>query len=118
MSVRKIKSFTPTKKKEALEPIPFELLGESFEAVPKIPGITLLEFIASGEEDSSGSTAKGILDYLRASMKKDDYKRFHKLVSDPENEVEIETLSEIVSYLIGEQASRPTEASSQSDATS
>lgn len=114
MTVRKIKSFTPTKKKEALEPIGFELLGEDFEAYPKIAGVTLLEFIASGSDDSNGgSTAQGILDYLKASMKKDEYARFHALVSDPENEIEIDILSEIVSYLIAEQSARPTQASSE-----
>lgn len=111
MSVRKIKSFTPAKKKEALEPIPFELCGEEFEALPKIPGLTLLEFIASGDSDSGASTAQGILDYLKAALKKDDYKRFHALVSDAENEIDIEDLSAIVSYLIEEQSSRPTPAS-------
>lgn len=113
MTVRKIKSFTPAKKKEALEPIGFELLGENFEAYPKIAGVTLLEFIASGDSESGGSTAQGILDYLKASMKKEEYKRFHAFVADPENEIEIDTLSEIVSFLIEEQASRPTEASSK-----
>lgn len=109
MSARK--SFAP-KKKAAAKPVEFDLLDETFTAVPKIPGITLLEFIASGEgEDSGGAVAKGILDYLRSSMKKEEYKRFHDFVSDPENEIEIDTLSEIVSYLIEQQSSRPTEAS-------
>lgn len=111
MSVRKIKSFTPAKKKEALEPIVFELLEETFEAYPKISGVTLLEFIASGDAESGSSTAKGILDYLKASMKKSEYARFHAFVADPENDVELETLSEIVSFLIEEQSSRPTVAS-------
>lgn len=112
MSSRPVKSFTPAKKKEAKEPIEFELFGDTFKAYPKIAGVTLLEFIASGNNSEDGSsTAQGILDYLKASMKKEEYQRFHAVVSDPENEVEIETLSEIVAYLIGEQSSRPTPAS-------
>lgn len=110
MSSRKMKSFTPAKKREALEPVPFELCGEEFEAYPKIAGIKLLEFIATGV-DGSNSAAQGILDYLKSSMKDTEYKRFYDVVSDPENEIEIETLSEIVSYLIEAQSSRPTEAS-------
>lgn len=110
MSARK--SFSP-KKKAAAKPVEFDLLDETFTAVPKIPGITLLEFIASGEGDGegNGAVAKGILDYLKSSMKKDEYKRFHAFVSDPDNEIEIDTLSEIVGYLIEQQSSRPTEAS-------
>lgn len=111
MSARTVKSFSP-KKRAAAQPVEFELLDQKFVAVPKIPGITLLEFIASGDgSDGDGSVAKGILDYLKASMKKDEYKRFHDLVSDPDHEIDIELLSEIVSYLIEQQASRPTEAS-------
>lgn len=110
MAVRKIKSFTPAKRDETLKPITFELLGEEFEAYPKVAGIAVLEFIASSEDNNS-STAKGILDYLKNAMSDEQYTRFYKLVSAPEHEVEISTLSEIVGYLIEEQTARPTSAS-------
>lgn len=108
MTVRQTKSFTS--KKDKLEPIPFELEGEVFEAYPKIAGVTLLEFIASSEQNTA-ATAAGILNYLKKSMSTDEYARFYALVSNPEKEIELETLSEIVSYLITEQSARPTPAS-------
>jgi hypothetical protein len=91
-------------------PISFELEGEEFKAYGSIPGAVLLDFIGAGEENSS-STARGISDYLSVAMPKDEYARFDEFIRDPENNVELEVLSEIVSFLIEEQTSRPTTAS-------
>lgn len=110
MSPRKAKSFTSSKEKKAVEPIPFELEGEEFEAYGQVPGSVLLEFIdASSKEDGAG-TAGAILGYLKSSMDAKTYRRFDKLVHDPEVLVELSTLADIVSYLIEERAAgRPTE---------
>lgn len=110
MSARKTKSFTSSTKKEAVEPIPFELEGETFEAYGQVPGTVLLEFIdASQREDSSG-TAGAILGYLKSSMDAKNFRRFDKLTRDPEVLVELSTLADIVGYLIEERAAdRPTE---------
>jgi hypothetical protein len=110
MAVRKMKSFTPAKRDVTLKPIPFELLGQEFEAYPKVSGVALLEFIATADENSA-STAKGILEYLKSAMNAEQYKKFYALVKDPENNIEVDTLSEIVSFLIEEQTARPTPAS-------
>lgn len=111
MAQRKTKSFTSlVKKNEDVQPIKFELLEEEFTAYPEVPGAVLLEFIASADDNSS-STAKGLLNYLKASMEDEEYKRFDKLIKDPKNIIDISVISEIVSYLIEEQSTRPTEAS-------
>lgn len=110
MAVRKTKSFTSSVNKKKVAPISFELLGEEFEAYGQVPGAVLLDFIGSSDENSS-ATARGIADYFKAAMSEKEYKRFDKLSRDPENIIELEVLSEIVSYLIEEQTSRPTEAS-------
>lgn len=104
----KVKSFTSAKKK-APEPIEFELEGETFEAYGQVPGTVLLEFIeASSKEDSSG-TAGAILGYLKSSMNKENFAKFDKLTRDPEVLIELNTLADIVKYLIEERAAdRPT----------
>lgn len=107
---RTVKSFTSTKEdKQKIEPITFELEGETFEAFGQVPGAVLLDFIAlSSQEDSSG-TAEAIQGYLKSSMDKANYRRFDKLTRDPEVLVELSTLADIVSYLIEERtADRPT----------
>jgi hypothetical protein len=110
MATRKIKSFTSAEKTPTVEPIPFELEGETFEAYGQVPGAVLLDFIkASTQEDSSG-TAGAIQDYLKSSMDAENFKRFNKLVRDPEKIIQLQVLADIVSYLIEERSdSRPTQ---------
>lgn len=91
-------------------PITFELEGEEFQAYGSIPGAILLDFISSSDENSS-ATARGITDYLAVAMPTAEFARFDAFIRDPENNIELEVLSEIVSYLIEEQTSRPTKAS-------
>jgi hypothetical protein len=110
MAARKAKSFTSSVNKEKIDRIPFELLGEEFEAYGTIPGAVLLDFIGASDENS-GATARGILVYLETALPASEFKRFDKLIRDPENNVELEVLSEIVSFLVEEQTSRPTTAS-------
>lgn len=110
MATRKLKSFT-SKKKDTAEPIAFELEGESFEAYAEVPGAVLLDFIGASDSDSTGKSAASILEYLKNSLNAENYKRFNKIIRDPEVLVDIETLAEIVSFLIEERTSRPTEAS-------
>jgi hypothetical protein len=109
MAARKIKSFTSTTPKEAVEPIPFELEGETFEAYGQVPGAVLLDFIAASTQEDSTGTAAAILGYLKSSMPKDTFKRFDKLTRDPEKVIELQVLADIVSYLIEERSSRPTQ---------
>ena len=108
MAPRKIKSFTSAKK-EVAEPIPFELEGESFEAYGQVPGAVLLDFIAASQQEESSGTAGAILGYLKASLDKENFKRFDKLVRDPEKAIELQVLADIVGYLIEERSSRPTQ---------
>lgn len=109
---RKIKSFVSTEETKEVEPIEFELIkGQVFEAYGEVSGAVTLEFIAATSSEDTSQVARGILDYLEASMDADNWKRFDKIITSPEHRIKIETLSEIVSFLIEERSSRPTEAS-------
>lgn len=116
MANRNVKSFG-VKPKDAkplkpVEPIGFKIGEEEFEAYGQVPGAVLLEFISRSDPENSSETAKAILYYLKESMNAENYKRFDKIIHDPEILIDIETLSEIVGHLISERsASRPTEAS-------
>lgn len=111
---RKIKSFideTPETTEE-VEPIVFELVkGETFEAYGEVAGAVTLDFIAATSGDDSAKTAAGLMDYLKASMDEENYARFDAIIRSPKHKIKIEKLSSIVSYLIEERTSRPTEAS-------
>lgn len=108
MAARNVKSFSA--KKDKVEPIVFELEGETFEAYGQVPGTVLLEFIEASTREDAGGTAGAILGYLKASMNAENYKKFDKLTRDPEVLIELSTLSDIVTYLVEQRASdRPTE---------
>lgn len=112
MAARKIKSFISETEEAPVEPIEFELVkGETFEAYGEVSGAITLEFIAATSSDNSGDTARGILDYLEASMDAENFKRFNSIIKSPKYKIKIEKLSDIVAYLIEERSSRPTEAS-------
>lgn len=112
MAARKIKSFISETEETPAEPIEFELIkGETFECYGEVSGAVTLEFIAATSGDNSADTAKGILNYLKASMDEDNFKRFDAIIKSPKHPIKIEKLSDIVAYLIEERASRPTEAS-------
>lgn len=111
MAARNVKSFSSKAKKA--KPIPFELEGEEFEAYGAVSGAVLLEFIEATGSENPSETARGLLGYLRQSMNAENLERFNKVIHDPEINVEMETLSEIVSYLVEERTNRPTEASSE-----
>lgn len=106
---RTVKSFTSSKEKAVVEPIEFELEGETFEAYGQVPGAVLLEFIAASSSEDSTGTAGAILAYLKSSMNRENFKRFDKLIRDPEKVIQLQVLADIVAYLVEERSSRPTE---------
>lgn len=95
-----------------LEPITFDLHGETFTAFPQVQGIVLMEFI---EANSLGgnATIAALKQFLNNSMESSEYTRLHDLLStkDPKKNTPIEVIAEIVSYLIEEYTSRPMQAS-------
>lgn len=114
MATRKVKSFGAPKEGEnieAAEPIVFKLLDEEFEAYGEVPGAVMLDFIADYGNDNSAYTAKALIQYLKNSMDAENYKRFDAMIRDPKKLIKIETLSEIVGYLMEERSSRPSSAS-------
>lgn len=111
MATNKIRSFSSTPV-DATDPIEFEFDGEKFEAFGQVTGAVLLEFIAASSARDGAAVAAGIVDYLKASMDEANYRKFKAITHDPKKNISIETLSEIVSFLIEKRAEdRPTEAS-------
>ena len=114
----KIKRFEVEKITETLD---FEVGEEVFHAKPKLSGIALLNFVRGisktkeVQEDGSEAGNSEILDLL-LSMLKDalgpkEYRRFEDYTSSDDIYVPIETIMEIVQYLIEEYTQSPTEAS-------
>lgn len=101
------------KKREELpedEIITFDIDGEDFTARPDIPGAVILDFVAAADAGPGKAAAK-IMEFFERALDQENHKRFEAKVNDPDVIVEMETLSDIVAYLIEEYTSRPTGAS-------
>lgn len=95
------------KKQADKGPLTFDLEGQKFEAHRQVPGAVLLDFMASAGEDGAGA-AGAILPFFEDALIEEDYQRFAKLIKDPDVLIDMETLMEIIAYLIEEYAdSRP-----------
>jgi len=95
------------------EPIKFKIYDEEFECNPHIQGKTILEFASMSESDSSDA-ASAILDFFSKVMKSESHERFTALAEDPKRIVPVETLTEIIQWLVEEYTNRPTEGSEHS----
>lgn len=99
-----------SKRDENLAPLTFDLEEQNFEARPAIPGAVLLELVAHASDEGAES-AGAIVGFFEKALVAESYERFNVLVNDPDVIISIETLVEILSWLIEEYTSRPTSAS-------
>jgi len=88
-------------------PLSFKLHGEEFECVTAIQGRVMLQLIKTSNGEDGAATA-GVIDGFFSHVLKDESKvRFDALLEDREKIVTVETLSEIVAWLIEEYSNRP-----------
>ena len=92
-----------------IEPLSFKLYGEEFFCTPVVQGKFLLELISSNSnsEDDSSSSARMVNEFFSHVLFEDSYNRFQTLLNDKNRIVQVETLSEIVSWLMKEYTNRP-----------
>lgn len=90
------------------EPLGFELNGESFEVFPECPGVVLLEFV---DKADGGGAAASLLKFIQSVMEPEEYERLDGVLKDPKNIVPLDTIVDIVKFLVEEYSGRPTTAS-------
>lgn len=94
--------------------ITFELADKEFKCRAVLPGWLLLKFVAMSATDKRGSDAGALFQFFRDVLEPASYDEFETLVSGDEYMIEMETLGEISSWLIGEYTNRPTQPQSPS----
>jgi hypothetical protein len=103
---------------ENLEPISFKIWDEEFSCVPQLQGKVLLDMVSSVNTDSdssdASSQAKAINDFFSSVLTDESEKRFNALLTDKERIVSVDTLGEIVGWLVEQYTNRPTERSQDS----
>lgn len=117
----RFKKFTGGKRISDYEPLEFELNGNVFKCRPAIQGTVMLEFIKKTSSENGGDAATALYDFLQSSMPEEEYVRLDKLLKNPEVIIEIETIGEVVTWLIEQYSKRPTqqpEPSSNGEPTS
>ena len=102
-----------TRKAETAPPVTFDLNDEAtFTCRAQVPGTVLLEHV---ERLSDGTTAAGeLLRIWRDVFDDDEHERFRAYVDDPDSEVDVQDLGEVLTFVLGELSGRPTNASSPS----
>jgi hypothetical protein len=91
------------------EPIVFKLHDEEFTCVPEIQGSFMLDIVKNSNSDDGAKTATIILEFFEGVLEDESFVRFNALIKDKHRVVKIDTLSEIVGWLISEYSGRPEE---------
>lgn len=105
----KFKDFGAGKAAEEREPVSFKLHDEEFYGVKNIQGKVLLDLVAKSGSDDAAESAQVMSDFFGYVLTDESFKRFDALLHHKEKFVAVETLSEIVGWLISEYGDRPEE---------
>jgi hypothetical protein len=106
---KRFKDFGSGKDLSKIEPLSFMLHGEEFLCTPVVQVKFLLEIISTtaNTEDDPTASSRMFNDFFSHVLFEESYTRFESLLEDKNRLVEVETLSEIVAWLMEEYTSRP-----------
>lgn len=93
------------------KPISFKLWGEEFQCAPVIQGKVLLNIVADSSSEDVAKSTQVMEKFFSAVLKPESKERFDALLTDAEKITTIETLGEIVAWLMEEYSNRPSERS-------
>jgi hypothetical protein len=96
------------------EPITFKLHGEDFTAIPTIQGKVLMDLVTKSQSEDSIEAMGTISSFFNSVLVDESLERFNSLLEDKERIVTMETLGEIVGWLIQEYSGRPNQQPEES----
>jgi hypothetical protein len=91
------------------EPLVFKLHGEEFKCAPVIQGKVLLEIVADSSSEDASKSSQVMEKFVSAALDSESKKKFDTLLGDPDKITTLETLGEIVAWLMEEYSERPKE---------
>jgi hypothetical protein len=91
-------------------PLTFKIYDEEFSCRTEMQGKALLDLVAksTGASDDPGESAKIISEFFTLVLLPESNARFDALTNDPDRIVNVETLGEIVGWLVEQYSDRPT----------
>lgn len=106
MSTKRFKDFG-SRDTSGLEPLGFALEGEQFDCVPEIPGKFLLDLVQDSASEDPATSAAVVTRFFARVLTDESHTRFQALGEDKDRIVTVETLGEIVAWLMEEYTNRP-----------
>lgn len=93
---------------EEAEQLSFKLYDEEFICTPAVQGKFLINLIAgAGDEENSSRNLEIISEFFENVLEEESNERFQALLQDKKKIVTVETLGEIVAWLMSEYTNRP-----------
>jgi hypothetical protein len=89
-------------------PLSFKLHDEEFNCRPSLQGKVLLSIVGAADSDDASAMSKMISGFFDVCLVDADRERFRNLLEDPDKIVSVETLGEIVGWLVEQYTARPT----------
>lgn len=90
-------------------PLSFKIHGEEFQCISVLQGKILLDLVRKSQSSDPLVAAAVIDEFFDNVLVEESLSRFNDLLRDKERIVSVETLSEIVAWLIEEYSGRPEE---------
>lgn len=92
---------------QEVEPLSFKLHDEEFHCVPQMQGQVLLELVSNADSEDPVKSAMLMGDFFKNVLKDESYERFDALLRDKERIVSVDTIAEIISWLMESYTNRP-----------
>jgi hypothetical protein len=89
------------------DPISFKLFEEEFSCKPAIQGKVLMNLAVNSTSEDAGAAAQTLNDFFGYVLLEESNVRFQELLVDEHRIVTMDTLSDIVAWLIEEYTARP-----------
>jgi hypothetical protein len=91
-----------------VEPISFKLHNEEFTCRSAIQGRVLLDLVAKSANTNPSETADAINNFFKVVLTDESYARFDALAVDPDRIVSMDTIGDIIEWLVEQYSDRPT----------
>lgn len=98
---------TGSKDGREFPPLSFKLHGEEFHCVTQVQGRVLLSLTSMADVDDPVKSAEAVNKFFEIVLLDESLKRFNDLAESKDRIVTVETLAEIVSWLMEEYSGRP-----------
>jgi hypothetical protein len=105
----RFKDFGAGKNEGNKSPLSFKLHGEEFSCVPQVQGKTLLSLVSVANTDDPVKSAEAVNKFFEIVLLDESLERFNKIASSKDKIITVETLADIVAWLMEEYSGRPEE---------